>query len=508
MRWVHAILSEILKKRLQRLESFLRHPQQVQHQWLMQLIHSAARTEWGKQYGYDSLRTYEHFKERIPLQDYETLKPYIFRIKRGETDILWPGKVLWFAKSSGTTNDKSKFIPVTAEALRECHYKGGKDLLAIYLHNNPDSKLFTGKLLSLGGSQNINEVDSSGSKSYYGDLSAILIQNLPFWIQRFIIPRPSIALMERWESKIELTARESIRQKVTNINGVPSWTLVLMNRILEITGRQHIHEVWPHLELFVHGAVNVEPYRPAFARFFPDPHMKYYETYNASEGFFGIQDRNHSDEMLLLLDHGVFYEFIPADKDGQYEGQAVPLWEVQTDVNYAMVITTNAGLWRYKIGDTIRFTSLNPYRIQVTGRTAQFINAFGEELMIDNAERAIAEACLKSGAVIREYTAAPLFFSHNGSGAHEWLIEFEQEPSSLEAFQHHLDQALKKLNSDYEAKRSDDMALQKPIIRSLQKGTFYQWLKSKNKLGGQHKVPRLANHRLFADEILNLIQSQ
>ncbi len=505
---VHSILSGILKKRLRQLEFFLRHPQEVQYRWLIQLIRSAASTEWGKQYDYKSLRTYEQFRERVTVQDYESLKACIFRIKTGETNILWPGKVRWFAKSSGTTSDKSKFIPVTNEALRECHFKGGKDLLAIYLHNNPDSKLFTGKLLSLGGSQNINSVDGSGSKSYYGDLSAILIQNIPFWIQQFMIPRPSIALMERWESKIELTAHASIHQKVTNINGVPSWTQVLMNRILEITGRQHIHEIWPHLELFVHGAVNFEPYRPAFARFFPDPRMKYYETYNASEGFFAIQDRNHSDEMLLLLDHGVFYEFIPADKDGQYNGQAIPLWEVQPGVNYAMVITTNAGLWRYKIGDTIRFTSLHPYRIQVTGRTAQFINAFGEELMIDNAERAIAEACLKSGAVIREYTAAPLFFPHNSCGAHEWLIEFEQEPVSLEAFQYHLDQALKKLNSDYEAKRSDDMALQKPIIRSLQKGTFYQWLKSKNKLGGQHKVPRLANHRLFADEILNLIHEQ
>lgn len=487
------------------MELFIRYPHEVQREWLSRLITSSAHTEWGKTYGYSSIRSYEQFRERVPVQNYESLKPYILRIKHGEKDVLWPGQVQWFAKSSGTTNDKSKFIPVTQEALEECHFKGGKDLLSIYFNNNPDSKLFSGKLLSLGGSHKINTLNSNvENESFYGDLSAILIQNLPYWIQLFRTPDISIALMDEWEQKIERIAHSTIHDDVTNISGVPSWTLVLMNRILEITGKKHIHEVWPNLELFVHGAVNFEPYRQHFSKLFPHPAMKYYETYNASEGFFGIQDRNNTNEMLLMLDYGIFYEFIPVGADGEIDNQAIPLSEVKTGVNYAILITTNAGLWRYMIGDTVKFTSLNPYRIQITGRTAQFINAFGEELMIDNAERAMAEACMMSGAVVREYTASPLFYNNNGCGAHEWLIEFELEPVSIERFQYYLDLALKKLNSDYEAKRYNDMALQMPVIRTVKRGTFYEWMKSRNKLGGQHKVPRLANHRTYADEILSL----
>lgn len=487
------------------MELFIRYPHEVQREWLSRLITASAHTEWGKTYGYSSIRSYEQFRERVPVQNYESLKPYILRIKHGEKDVLWPGQVQWFAKSSGTTNDKSKFIPVTQEALEECHFKGGKDLLSIYFNNNPDSKLFSGKLLSLGGSHKINTLNSNvENESFYGDLSAILIQNLPYWIQLFRTPDISIALMDEWEQKIERIAHSTIHDDVTNISGVPSWTLVLMNRILEITGKKHIHEVWPNLELFVHGAVNFEPYRQHFSKLFPHPAMKYYETYNASEGFFGIQDRNNTNEMLLMLDYGIFYEFIPVGADGEIDNQAIPLSEVKTGVNYAILITTNAGLWRYMIGDTVKFTSLNPYRIQITGRTAQFINAFGEELMIDNAERAMAEACMMSGAVVREYTASPLFYNNNGCGAHEWLIEFELEPVSIERFQYYLDLALKKLNSDYEAKRYNDMALQMPVIRTVKRGTFYEWMKSRNKLGGQHKVPRLANHRTYADEILSL----
>lgn len=487
------------------MELFIRYPHEVQREWLSRLITASAHTEWGKTYGYSSIRSYEQFRERVPVQNYESLKPYILRIKHGEKDVLWPGQVQWFAKSSGTTNDKSKFIPVTQEALEECHFKGGKDLLSIYFNNNPDSKLFSGKLLSLGGSHKINTLNSNvENESFYGDLSAILIQNLPYWIQLFRTPDISIALMDEWEQKIERIAHSTIHDDVTNISGVPSWTLVLMNRILEITGKKHIHEVWPNLELFVHGAVNFEPYRQHFLKLFPHPTMRYYETYNASEGFFGIQDRNNTNEMLLMLDYGIFYEFIPVGADGEIDNQAIPLSEVKTGVNYAILITTNAGLWRYMIGDTVKFTSLNPYRIQITGRTAQFINAFGEELMIDNAERAMAEACMMSGAVVREYTASPLFYNNNGCGAHEWLIEFELEPVSIERFQYYLDLALKKLNSDYEAKRYNDMALQMPVIRTVKRGTFYEWMKSRNKLGGQHKVPRLANHRTYADEILSL----
>jgi hypothetical protein len=498
-------MSWIMKKRIHQMELFIRYPHEVQREWLSRLITASAHTEWGKTYGYSSIRSYEQFRERVPVQNYESLKPYILRIKHGEKDVLWPGQVQWFAKSSGTTNDKSKFIPVTQEALEECHFKGGKDLLSIYFNNNPDSKLFSGKLLSLGGSHKINTLNSNvENESFYGDLSAILIQNLPYWIQLFRTPDISIALMDEWEQKIERIAHSTIHEDVTNISGVPSWTLVLMNRILEITGKKHIHEVWPNLELFVHGAVNFEPYRQHFSKLFPHPAMKYYETYNASEGFFGIQDRNNTNEMLLMLDYGIFYEFIPVGANGEIDAQAIPLSEVKTGVNYAILITTNAGLWRYMIGDTVKFTSLNPYRIQITGRTAQFINAFGEELMIDNAERAMAEACMMSGAVVREYTASPLFYNNNGCGAHEWLIEFELEPVSIERFQYYLDLALKKLNSDYEAKRYNDMALQMPVIRTVKRGTFYEWMKSRNKLGGQHKVPRLANHRTYADEILSL----
>lgn len=503
---VNSIMSWIMKKRIHQMELFIRYPNEVQREWLSRLVYAAAHTEWGRTYGYASIRSYEQFRERVPVQNYESLKPFIFRIKQGEKDILWPGQVQWFAKSSGTTNDKSKFIPVTEEALEECHFKGGKDLLSIYCHNNPDSKLFSGKLLSLGGSHKINSLNNAiEHDSFYGDLSAIIIQNLPYWVQLFRTPDISIALMDEWEAKIERMAHSTIHEDVTNISGVPSWTLVLMNRILEITGKNHIHEVWPNLELFVHGAVNFEPYRQPFAKLFPSPGMNYYETYNASEGFFGIQDRNNTDEMLLMLDYGIFYEFIPVGLNGELSGNAIPLSSVQTGVNYAILITTNAGLWRYMIGDTVKFTSLNPFRIRITGRTAQFINAFGEELMIDNAERAMAEACMLSGAVVRDYTASPLFYNDNGSGAHEWLIEFELEPVSIEKFRVCLDHALKKLNSDYEAKRYNDMALKMPVIRPVKRGTFYDWMKSKNKLGGQHKVPRLANHRNFVEEILSLI---
>jgi len=495
-----------MKKRIHQMELFIRYPHEVQREWLSRLVYSAAYTEWGKSFGFASIKNYEHFRERVPVQDYDSLKPFILRLRQGEKDLLWPGEIKWFAKSSGTTNDKSKFIPVSNEALEECHFKGGKDLLAIYINNNPDSKLFNGKLLSLGGSHKINSLNTDTyNDSFYGDLSAILIQNLPYWIQLFRTPDMTIALMDQWENKIEKMALSTIHEDVTNISGVPSWTLVLMNKILEITGTNNIHEVWPNLELFVHGAVNFEPYKNQFRNLFPASSMKYYETYNASEGFFGIQDQNNSDEMLLMLDYGIFYEFIPVNSSGELLGKAIPLSEVKTGINYAILITTNAGLWRYKIGDTIQFTSLNPFRIKITGRTAQYINAFGEELMISNAERAIAEACLLSGAVVSEYTVSPLFFENSSGGSHEWLIEFEQSPMNINDFTTYLDDALKKHNSDYEAKRYNNMALHKPVIRVLRKGTFYQWMKSRNKLGGQHKVPRLANHRKYADEILSQV---
>ncbi len=496
---ISSVLSWIMKQRLHQIELFMKFPNEVQQDLLKRMIIAARYTEFGRKYDFSSIKSSREFRERVPLQDYETLKPYIFRLKAGEQQLLWPSDVRWFAKSSGTTNDKSKFIPVTTEALEECHYKGGKDLLCMYFHNNPETQLFDGKLLSLGGSHQVNSLNND---SFYGDLSAILIQNLPFWIQLFRTPERSIALMDEWEEKIEKMARVTMNENVTNIAGVPSWTLVLLHRILEISGKKDLTEIWPNLELFVHGAVSFTPYRNQFRQLIPKTDMYYLETYNASEGFFGIQDQLFSDEMLLMLDYGIYYEFLPVSEWEKENPQTITLDQVQLHENYALIITTNAGLWRYKIGDTIAFTSLNPHRIKITGRTAHFINAFGEELIIDNAEKALAEACLHSGAVIRDYTGAPVYFSDRQSGAHEWLIEFANPPADLHDFTVYFDEALKRQNSDYEAKRYKDKILRQPIIRNLPSGTFYNWMKSREKLGGQHKVPRLANNRNYIDDIL------
>jgi hypothetical protein len=418
---------------------------------------------------------------------------------KGEQRLLWPTEVRWFAKSSGTTASKSKFIPVSQEALEECHFKGGKDLLAIYCSNHPDTKLFSGKLLSMGGS---HQLSGFSNETFYGDLSAILIQNLPFWIELFRTPDISIALMDEWEAKIKRMAETTMLEDVTNISGVPSWTLVLMHKILELTGKKNITEVWPNLELFIHGAVSFEPYRSQFESLIPSPGMHYYETYNASEGFFGIQDLPSGREMLLMLDYGIFYEFIPMSQWNSEHPDTLTLDQVKTGENYAVVISTNAGLWRYKIGDTISFTSLKPFRFRITGRTAHFINAFGEELIVENADRAIATACNKSGCLVRDYTACPVYISGKNAGAHEWLIEFELPPADIVAFTTLLDAELKNVNSDYEAKRYHDMALREPIVRVMPENTFYNWLKSKGKVGGQHKVPRLSNDRVIVEEIL------
>ncbi len=496
---LNSVLSWIMKQRLHQIELFMKFPNEVQQDLLKKLIIAARYTEFGRRFDFSSISSSREFRQRIPIQDYESLKNYIFRLKAGEQQLLWPSEVRWFAKSSGTTNDKSKFIPVTTEALEECHYKGGKDLLCLYFHNNPETQLFNGKLLTLGGSHQINSLSND---SFYGDLSAILIQNLPFWIQLFRTPDKQIALMDEWEEKIEKMARTTMHENVTNIAGVPSWTLVLLKRILELSGKNDLTEVWPNLELFVHGAVSFTPYRDQFRKLIPKPDMYYLETYNASEGFFGIQDRLHTDDMLLMLDYGIYYEFLPVSEWDKENPETITLEQVKLQENYAIIITTNAGLWRYKIGDTIQFTSLHPYRIRITGRTAHFINAFGEELIIDNADKAIEEACRLTGAVIREYTAGPVYFDEHNSGAHEWLIEFNQPPYDLHDFAVVLDDALKKQNSDYEAKRYKNKILSLPIIHNLPGNTFYNWLKKKEKLGGQHKVPRLANNRTYIEEIL------
>ncbi len=428
---ISSVLSWFMKQRIHQIELFMKYPGEVQHDLLRSLVMTARYTEFGRKYDFSSISGPRSFRERVPLQDYETMKPWIMRLKAGEEHLLWPSDIRWFAKSSGTTNDKSKFIPVSPEALEECHYKGGKDLLCIYFHNNPETKLFDGKLLSLGGSHQVNALRND---SFYGDLSAILIQNLPFWINLFRTPERSIALMDEWEEKIERMASATMNENVTNINGVPSWTLVLLRRILEIKGEKNLNAIWPNLELFVHGAVSFQPYKDQFHKLIPKSDMHYLETYNASEGFFGIQDRLYADDMLLMLDYGIYYEFIPMMEWEKEDPKTLTIDQVNLFENYAVVITTNAGLWRYKIGDTITFTSLNPYRFRITGRTAHFINAFGEELIIDNAEKALAEVCRATGSVIRDYTAAPVYFNDDSAGTHEWLIEFEQHPDDLRVF--------------------------------------------------------------------------
>ena len=499
----NSFLSWLMKKRIHQIELFIKYPHDVQLEWFKKLITAARSTEWGQKYDYASISDYETFKNRVPVNDYNGLKPYIDRLRNGEQNILWNTDIKWYAKSSGTSGDKSKFIPISNEALEECHFKGGKDMLSIYCNNHPETMIFDGKGLIMGGSSSITEINN---ESYYtGDLSAIIMQNLPLWVQIKKTPSQSIALMDEWESKIEKMAHATIEHDVTSISGVPSWTLVLIKRIFEISGKDNLADVWPNLEVFFHGGVNFNPYREQFKRMIKSDKMSYLETYNASEGFFGIQDRTHINDMLLMLDYGIFYEFIPADQFGDENPQTLSLDQVETDKNYAVVISTNAGLWRYLIGDTVTFTSVNPYRIRITGRTKNFINAFGEELIIDNAEKAFTIACEKCHAIITEYTAAPIYFNNNENAAHEWLIEFETVPQNLEIFTDAFDNALKSLNSDYEAKRYKNMVLHEPLIRVIPTGTFYNWLKKNNKLGGQFKVPRLSNDRKVVEEIMEMI---
>jgi len=481
----------------------MKYPHDVQNEWLRKLTSTAKDTEWGKKYDYKNITNASQFKNNVPIQDYESLKPFIERIRGGQQNILWHSDIKWFAKSSGTTNDKSKYIPVSEESLKDCHYNGGRDMIAIHCELNPNNQLFTGKNLALAGSlltENIN-----GFESQNGDLSAIVINNLPTWAEFFRAPDMSIALMDNWDEKLEKLALTTMKENMVSLAGVPSWMLLIMKRVLDISGKKTIEEVWPSLEVYFHGGVNFGPYKDQFKKIFGNDKMNYLELYNATEGFFGIQDLRNSDELLLMLDYGIYYEFIPAYELNNEHPQTLELIEVQLDTNYALVITTTAGLWRYKLGDTIKFTSLHPYRFQITGRTKHFINAFGEEVIVDNTDKAIAIACEKSGAQIREYTVAPVYMTDD-AGAHEWLIEFEVPPNSIEYFTEMLDNALKSINSDYEAKRYNNLALKLPIVKALPSGTFYKWLESKNKLGGQHKVPRLSNDRKYVEEILNLIK--
>lgn len=497
---INSIASWWMKKRMHQIELFMKYPYDVQSEWLRKLIDSAKDTEWGKKHDFKNISNYDQFKQNVPLQDYESLSPYIDRIRRGEQNILWHSDIKWFAKSSGTTSDRSKFIPVSEESLNNCHYNGGRDMIAIHCALHPETQLFTGKNLALAGSLVTDHFGDHESQN--GDLSAIVINNLPVWAEFFRAPDLSIALMDKWDEKLEKIALSTMNENIVSLAGVPSWMLLVMKRVLEKSGKSSIAEVWPHLEVFFHGGVNFSPYREQFKKIFNKPELNYLELYNATEGFFGIQDLRNSGELLLMLDYGIFYEFIPIEELDAPNPKVISLEEVKKDRNYALVITTNAGLWRYMLGDTIRFTSVNPFRFKITGRTKQFINAFGEEVIVDNADKAIAIACEKTSAQIKEYTAAPIYMKDNDSGAHEWLIEFETNPSSIEYFTEILDNALKSINSDYEAKRYQNLALKQPMVKAVSEGTFYKWLESKNKLGGQHKVPRLSNDRKYVEEIL------
>ena len=469
----------------------------AQREVLQDLVTSAQYTEFGRKYNFSKLFSIKSYKQAVPIHEYDDVKPYVQRIMAGEQNILWNTPVHWFAKSSGTTSDKSKFIPLSDESLQDCHYKAAKDVLTLYYASNPDSELLTGKGLVIGGSHNIHQVNA---QAQYGDLSAVLLQNSPFWGHWLRTPDLSIALMDEWEDKIEKLAENTIKENVTSISGVPTWTLVLLKRILEITGKQTISKVWPSLELYMHGGVSFTPYKEQFNKLIGKK-VNYLEMYNASEGFFAADEIPGDEGMLLFVDHGIFMEFMPVSEQESSSPQTLGLQDVETGKNYAPVISTNGGLWRYLLGDTIQFTSLNPFRIKVSGRLKHFINAFGEEVIVDNTDKAISIASEKSGAIVNDYTAAPVYFSDSANGAHEWLIEFEKEPGDLVQFTTELDEALKQINSDYEAKRYRDIALQKPLLHSLRKGIFSLWLREKGKLGGQHKVPRLSNDRKFIEEI-------
>ncbi|UEG50843.1 GH3 auxin-responsive promoter family protein [Ferruginibacter lapsinanis] len=498
MKFLSSAISRLARMRLWRIENWSNHPVAAQREVLQHLVTSAQYTEIGKKYSFSKLFTIRDFKKRVPIHEYDDIKPYIQRMMNGEENILWNTPVYWFAKSSGTTSDKSKFIPVSDESLTDNHFQASKDVLSNYYKNFPSSDLLTGKGLVVGGSHQISKVNED---IQYGDLSAILMQNSPFWGQWLRTPELSVALLDEWENKIEKLAQITAEENVTSLAGVPTWTLLLLKRILEIKGKSTIKEVWPNLELYINGGVSFVPYKEQFDKIIGEK-INYLEIYNASEGFIAGQEKPDDDGLLLFTEHGIFYEFMPVEEYGKPNPQTMGLDDIVVGKNYALIISNNGGLWRYLIGDTVQFTSINPYKIKVTGRLKHYINAFGEELIVDNSDRAIAIAAEKTGAVINDYTAAPVYFSDKNNGGHEWLIEFDKEPSDKTAFIYELDNALKEINSDYEAKRYKDIALRLPLVHSLPKGTFTEWLRSKGKVGGQHKVPRLSNERIFLEEIL------
>ena len=499
-------ITKILNKlyfapRYKEIERYADHAGELQQQVLSRLIHKASQTEWGKKYDYASIHSYEEFKKRVPLQTYEEVKPYVERLRAGEQNLLWPSEITWFAKSSGTTNDKSKFLPVSKESLKDTYYRGGQDAVAIYLHQNPESRFFSGKGLILGGSHATN---LNTNHSLVGDLSAILIENINPLVNLIRVPSKQTALMEHFEPKMAAIANETIGANVSNLSGVPSWMLVLIKHILNKTGKKSLDQVWPNLEVFFHGGVAFTPYREQYKEIIRSSKMHYVETYNASEGYFGTQNDPNDPAMLLMIDYGVFFEFIPLEDIELENPRTYCLEEVELNKNYAMVISTSAGLWRYIIGDTVKFTNNHPYKFVITGRTKHFINAFGEELIVDNAEKGLAKACAETGAQITDYSAAPVFMDENAKCRHQWLIEFTQMPDDLQKFARILDDTLKEVNSDYEAKRQNNLALQPLEIIIARKNLFHDWLDNKGKLGGQHKIPRLSNNREYIEEMLKL----
>ena len=497
---INSIASWVLKQRIHQIELFLKYPHEVQEELMMNLIRSSEETVIGQKYDFGSIKSYQTFAERVPIATYEDLEPMIELTRKGAQNVFWNTPIKWFAKSSGTTNAKSKFIPVSNEALEDCHYKGSKDLLCMYLNNNENSEMFLGKSLRLGGSSQIYE----NNNTYFGDLSAILIENMPIWAEFSSTPSSKISLMGEWETKLTAIINETRNENVTSFAGVPSWMLVLLNRIMTETGKENLMELWPNLEVYFHGGVSFEPYREQYKKILPQNNFKYYEIYNASEGFFAIQDLNYSNDLLLMLDYGIFYEFIPMDTFGNENQKVIRLSDVELFKNYAVVITTNAGLWRYLIGDTIRFTSLSPYRIRVTGRTKHHINVFGEELMVENTDMALAKTCSDIHCEVKDYTVAPIFMKDKEKGAHEWMIEFKKQPVDIRLFQKTLDENLQSLNSDYEAKRYNNMTLNQLKINVARENLFYDWLKENNKLGGQHKIPRLSNQRDYLEQLKSM----
>ena len=495
----NTVVNWFIRQRIDQIQNFMDHPIETQKGVLFSQLYHAENTDYGKIYGFSSISTYEDFRRNVPIVSYEDFEPFIEQARRGKPDIFWPGYIRKFAKSSGTTNAKSKFIPISTESLEDCHFKAGKDLLSIYVNNHPENTLFQNKNLRLGGSSELYE----DYNTKFGDLSAIMIENLPFWIEITTTPSKKVSLMSEWESKLKAIISEVKMEDVGSLSGVPSWMMVLLQRTLAETGNRNIAEIWPNLEVFFHGGISFKPYKDQYRNLIGKD-INYYEIYNASEGFFGIQDLPGSDEMLLMLDYGIFYEFIPMETFNPNNLHAIPLEEVEIGKNYAMVITTNSGLWRYLIGDTVRFTSINPFRLKISGRTKHYINAFGEELMIDNVETAITRTCAETQGSVTEFTGAPVFMKDGESGAHEWIFEFTDEPANMEQFCERFDAHLKSINSDYEAKRYQNITLKKPIIHVAKPQLFYDWMKQRGKLGGQNKVPRLSNDREYIEPLLKM----